>query len=110
MQLQGDLQTLKKAGIQVVGISTDSSEILTRFSKARAIEFQLASDERSKAIDALGIRNEQRKDGLPHPGTFLVNREGKIVGKLFHEGYKKRHDAQAIIALAKNPKTGCGAP
>ena len=58
---------------------------------------------------AYGIRNKEAKgsriDGVPYPGTFLVDREGVIREKLFFEGYKKRHHAKDILkAAAKLPK------
>lgn len=84
-----------------MGISYDSQKILARFAKRNNITFPLLSDEESKIIDAYGIRNRSRNDGLPHPGTFILSGEGKVIAKLFYEGYRNRHSSQAIINAAK---------
>ncbi len=91
----------EKAGIQVVGLSYDSTEILSRFARRSKVTFPLLADVGSKVIDAYGIRNEARRDGLPHPGTIIVGTDGKVIAKLFHEGYRKRHLSDEIIAAAK---------
>ncbi|MCS1407553.1 MAG: putative peroxiredoxin bcp [Verrucomicrobia subdivision 3 bacterium] len=92
---------LEKAGIQVVGISYDSREILSRFAKRNKITFPLLADVGSKVIDAYGIRNKSRRDGIPHPGTFILGADGTVIAKLFHEGYRKRHVSDEIIEAAK---------
>jgi peroxiredoxin len=65
----------------------------------------LLSDPGSKTIDAYGIRNKAsagtRLDGIPHPGTILVDQAGVIRAKLFHDGYKTRHDSAALIEAAR---------
>lgn len=103
MELQSNLAALKKAGIQPVAISYDSVEVLDRFAKQRKITFPLLSDPGSKTIDAYQIRNPQgrgRTDGVPHPGTFIIGKDGKIVAKLAHEGYRDRHTTDEIIKAA----------
>ena len=84
-----------------MGVSYDSTDILSRFARRSKITFPLLSDVGSKVIDAYGIRNEARRDGLPHPGTIIVGTDGKVVAKLFHEGYRKRHLSEEIIAAVK---------
>lgn len=82
-------------------MSYDSVEVLDRFARRRKITFPLLSDVGSKTIDAFGLKNQERKDGVPHPGTVLVGEDGKVIAKLFHEGYRKRHLAEEIVAAAK---------
>lgn len=87
-------------------MSYDDERVLARFAKKRDIGFPLLSDAGSKTIDAYGVRNREvpdpRIDGVPHPGTFIVDREGVIRAKLFHEGYKERHVSEQIIEAVKN--------
>lgn len=66
----------------------------------------MLSDEGSKTIDAYGIRNTEvqpgvKADGIPYPGTFLVDTDGVIKGKIFLEGYAQRHDNDELIRLAE---------
>ena len=103
MELQSNLAALKKAGVQPVAISYDSVDVLKRFAKQRKITFPMLSDSVSKVIDAYKIRNQQarrRMEGVPHPGTFIIGQDGKIIAKLAHEGYRERHSSAEIIKAA----------
>ena len=105
--MQKDLKDLKKAKIQVVAISYDAVEKLASFAKQKKISFPLLSDADSKVIDAYGIRNEEargtRMDGVPHPGTFIIDQDGVIRAKLFYRHYVKRHSSQDLINAASEP-------
>jgi peroxiredoxin len=107
--LQKDIEILQNGGVQIAAVSYDPVDILAKFGKQSEIRFPLLSDPQSETIEAYGIRNKEAKgsriDGVPYPGTFLVDREGVIREKLFFEGYKKRHQAKDILkAAAKLPK------
>ena len=105
--MQRDLKSIEDAGVQVVGVSYDSPEALKRFSDKVKITFPLLSDPGSKTIDAYHIRNEAAKgraEGVPNPGTFVLDREGVIRAKLFLEGYRERHTTDALIEAAKSIK------
>jgi peroxiredoxin Q/BCP len=105
--LQRDLKSIEDAGVQVVGISYDSPEALERFSDKAKITFPLLSDPGSKTIDAYVIRNEAARgkaEGVPNPGTFILDREGIIRAKLFLEGFRQRHTSQALIEAVKSIK------
>jgi peroxiredoxin Q/BCP len=102
--LQRDLKSIEDAGVGVVGISYDSPQVLKRFSDRAKITFLLLSDPGSMIIDAYHIRNESARgkaEGVPNPGTFVLDREGVIRAKLFLEGYRTRHTTRALIEAAK---------
>lgn len=104
VQLQRDLKAIEDAGVQVVGISYDDPEVLKTFADQAKITFPLLSDPESRTIDAYHVRNEAAKgkaEGVPHPGTFLLDRDGVIRAKLFLEGYRDRHTTDALIEAAK---------
>ena len=107
VQLQRDLNSIEDAGIQLVGISYDEPAALKRFANQMKIAFPLLSDPGSETIDAYHIRNEAAKgraEGVPNPGTFILDREGMIRAKLFLEGYSQRHTTEALIEAAKSIK------
>jgi len=94
------LKGIEATGAKVVAISYDSLEILKRFAEQRSISFLLLSDPGSQTIDAYGLRNSEapkRWEGIPHPGTLIIDQQGVIRAKLFHEGYQKRHSSGEII-------------
>ena len=95
---------LNAAGIEVVGVSYDRPTKLASFARSRKITFPLLSDKSSKTIDAYRLRNLEargRMEGIPHPGTVIVDAEGIIRAKLFHGGYKNRHGPDEILAAAR---------
>ena len=101
--MQRDLKAFDDAGVQVVGISYDNPAVLKKFSDGAKITFPLLSDPESKTIDAYHIRNDAAKgraEGVPNPGTFVVDREGVIRAKLFLEGYRDRHTTEALVEAA----------
>jgi peroxiredoxin len=103
VQLQADIEKIKASGIQVVGISYDSVAVLKKFSEGHKITFPLLSDPGSVTIDAFHIRNEAAKgkaEGVPNPGTFIVDKSGVIRAKLFLEGYRTRHTTDELIKAA----------
>jgi peroxiredoxin len=107
VQLQRDLKSIEDAGIQIVGISYDETKALKTASERMKIAFSMLSDPESKTIDAYHIRNQAAKgkaEGVPNPGTFILDREGVIRAKLFLEGYRVRHTTEALIMAAKAVK------
>jgi peroxiredoxin Q/BCP len=107
VQLQRDLKTIEAAGLHVVGISYDDPTVLRKFSDQAKITFPLLSDPESETIDAYHIRNEAAKgkaEGVPRPGTFLLDADGVIRAKLFLEGHRDRHTTEALVEAAKTLK------
>jgi peroxiredoxin Q/BCP len=107
VQLQRDLQSIQDAGVQLVGISYDDTKVLKTFSDRMKIAFPLLSDTGSKTINAYHIRNETAKgraQGVPNPGTFILDQEGVIRAKLFLEGFRDRHTTEALCKAAKAVK------
>ena len=106
MQLQADLEKIEK-DTQVIAISYDSVEVLAKFADKRKITFPLLSDTGSKTIGAYGLLNKEAKgkaEGIPYPGTILVDKEGVIRAKLFVDGYKDRHSTDDLIKAARSIK------
>ena len=98
VQLRDDIEKLSSAGVQVVGISYDSLDILKKISESLEIPFLLLSDEGSKTIHEYGLH---REDGVPHPGTMLIDQSGVIRAKLFERGYRIRHTNDELVAAAE---------
>jgi peroxiredoxin Q/BCP len=105
--LQHDLKSIEAAGVQVVGISYDDTKILKSFSDRMKISFPLLSDPESKTIEDYHIKNPAAKgkaEGVPNPGTFIIDGGGVIRAKLFLEGYRDRHTTEALIQAARSVK------
>ena len=107
------MESIKRANIQVVAVSYDAVETLAKYGAENKITFPLLSDPESTTIDAYGIRNKDvpegsRRDGIPHPGTFLIGQDGVIRTKLFYS-IRKRHSPRELIEAAEKLKVSAAA-
>lgn len=80
--LRDNMNILKDKGVDVIGISTDKPEKLSRFSEKELLNFTLLSDEDHKVAEAFGVWGEKSFMGKTYDGihrvSFLVNADGKI--------------------------------
>lgn len=125
LDLQSQYDKLRKDGLGLVGISYDPPEILAAFSKQRGITFPLLSDVGSATIKRYGILNtvaeeglgpngkdpdviarvklyvsqngaNERQRGIPFPGTFIVDRSGRVKARFFEDSYTVRNTVSSI--------------
>lgn len=105
--MQKNLPKFEAAGIQVLAISYDSVEDLKKFADKRQVTFPLLADAGSKTIIAFGLLNKEAKgkaEGVPNPGTFIIDKDGVIRAKLFHDGYAKRHTPDEVLKAGQGVK------
>jgi hypothetical protein len=103
VELQGRYDEIRKQGLGLVAISYDSPETLKAFAASRGITFPLVSDAGSAIIRRYGLLNETmdpktRFYGVPHPGTFIVDRKGVVSARFFEDAYQERYTAATILA------------
>jgi peroxiredoxin len=132
LDLQSQYETLRKDGLGLVGISYDSQEILAAFSQQHAITFPLLSDVGSETIKRYGILNtvaeeglgpngtdpdviaqvklyvsangaNERQRGIPFPGTFIVDRGGRVKARFFEDSYTVRNTVSNIRVRLNEP-------
>jgi peroxiredoxin Q/BCP len=111
--LQKDLKKIDAAGVRLVGISYDSVDVLKEFADKQKITFPLLSDPDSKTIAAYALRNKEMAgkkvgkidlDGVPYPGTLIVDKDGVIRAKLFVDGFRERHSTDELVKAANDLK------
>jgi len=135
VELQGRLQNIQAQGLGLVAISYDSPEILAAFSRQRGITFPLLSDANSTTIKAFGILNpavewglgpdkddpavvaqiqklvsgsgraSENQRGMAIPGTFVVDRRGRVTSRHFEELYFDRTTSEGLLLAV-----GAGSP
>ncbi len=109
MELQGRYDDITAQGLGLVAISYDSRETLEKFADSRGITFPLVSDPGSAIIKRYGMLNEQQDPktrfyGVPHPGTFILDRKGVVTARFFEDAYQERYTAATILStLGVNP-------
>jgi len=138
LELQSQYDSLRKDGLGLVGISYDSQDILAAFSQQHAITFPLLSDVGSETIKRYGILNtvaeeglgpngndpaviaqvklyvsangaNERQRGIPFPGTFIVDRTGRVTARFFEDSYTVRNTVSNIRVRLNNLSTSVAA-
>jgi thioredoxin-dependent peroxiredoxin len=100
--LRDRMADLKKDGVEVVGVSFDSSESHQKFIAKHSLNFRLLADPEGKIVDAYGVR---RAAGLKFAKrvSFLISKDGKIV-HITDNGSADVHLAEMKDAVAKLTK------
>jgi len=96
------VKEIKARGYGLAAISYDKTRDLERFHRKWRVQFPLLSDEGSKMIDALGLRNPFYEEGhyahgVPYPVIFVLDTDKKIVAKLLRESYRERPEPEVLI-------------
>lgn len=94
-----DYSAYQKAGIEIIGISPDSSESHARFQKKYDLPFLLLADKNHEVCELYGVWGKKKNMGREYFGvfrtTFLINETGKII-KIF-EGVKPTDHSQEVL-------------
>lgn len=124
--MQSQLESLKAKGLGLAAISYDKPEILTAFSRQHGITFPLLSDAGSATIRRYGILNPLAEEGtgpnkddpgvqanvrtflsavgifpglsgVAFPGTFMLDREGRVTSRFFEDSYTERNTVSSLM-------------
>ena len=103
MELQSRYADITKQGLGLIAISYDRPDTHKKFADSRGITFPLISDTGSAIIKRYGLLNDtvdpkSRTYGIPHPGTFIVDRKGVVVSRFFEDAYQERYTAATILS------------
>ncbi len=92
--LRDHFAELTKAGIRIVGVSTDSSKSHARFVEKYSLPFTLLADEQKEIVQAYGVWQEKSMYGKHYMGivrtSFLIDPEG-IVRKIYQKVKPEEH-------------------
>jgi hypothetical protein len=102
VELQRRAKDLSDQGLGLAVITYDAPEVLKRFAGEHAITYPLLSDPGSAIIRSYGILNTGNKEGtraygVPHPGTFMLDRTGRVVARYFEAAYQERNTVSSIL-------------
>ena len=80
--LQENLDSFRNADTEIVFVSCDPSPARQAWKRELGAEYVFASDfwSHGETAKAYGVFNE--RNGAPHRGTFLIDREGTVVWSL----------------------------
>jgi hypothetical protein len=102
VELQQNLEKLRKRGLGVAALSYDSVAVLKNFSERRSIGYPLLSDADSQVIRRYGLLNESvakntPQYGVPYPATFILDQSGMVVQRYFETDFRQRYTASEIL-------------
>jgi peroxiredoxin len=126
VELQGRVKELQDKGFGLATVSYDSREVLAAFAKQHGITFPMLSDPGSETIKRYGILNTvvaeafgpNRDDpavkaavqkyisvvnptpnmaGIAFPGTFMLDRQGRVTSRFFEDFYIERNTTAAVM-------------
>lgn len=93
--LRDSMDELKKYGVEVLGISTDKPEKLSRFAEKELLNFTLLSDESHEVCEQFGVWGEKSFMGKTYDGihriSFLIDAEG-IIEHVFDDFKTSNHN------------------
>jgi len=95
VQLQSELESIKKSGINVVGLSYDKVDAMQKFASKAGIQFPMLADPDSKVIRQLGILNTGSKKAIAHPMTIIINQDSTVASVL-PGTVRQRHTAEQL--------------
>jgi len=97
--LRDNFAELKKKGIIVLGVSTDSVKSHKKFEDKYSLPFTLVADEEKEIVNEYGLWGEKKFMGKTYMGTnratFLINEQGKI-DHIIEKVDTKNHTAQIL--------------
>ena len=126
MELQSRANELHEKGVGLAAISYDSPQIMAAFSKQHGITFPLLADVGSATIKRYGILNpvpewatgpdkdnplvqseiqkyvsvvgvRPQMTGIAFPGTFILDRQGRVTSRYFEDFYIERNTVSNIM-------------
>lgn len=115
MELQARIGEFRNLGLAIAGFAYDSPAVIQKFAEERKIEFPLLADQDHSIVQRYGILNREyepghRNYGIPHPGTFIVDRDGRVVARYFEEEFRYRNTSASIALKLGRPIQGMGSP
>ncbi len=69
----------------------------TKLADKAGQNFPLLSDADHRVIDRYGLLNEKSKRAIPHPATYVIDRQGKVRWKFIEVDYTKRPSNEDVL-------------
>jgi peroxiredoxin Q/BCP len=102
--LRDNYASLKKKGLEVVGVSPDNEKTQKKFEVKYKLPFPLIADTSHDIVEKYGVWDQKKLFGRQYMGvlrtTFVINEKGTIQ-KIFTRPRNKAHAQEIIAALKK---------
>jgi thioredoxin-dependent peroxiredoxin len=102
--LRDNFSALKKAGLEVLGVSPDEEKKHKKFEAKYKLPFTLLADPNKKIIDKYGVWGEKNLYGRKYMGlhrtTFIIDEKG-VIQKIFRKPKSKIHSQEILKSLGE---------
>lgn len=100
--LRDHYQELRKQGVEVLGVSPDTTERQKKFETKYQLPFRLIADESKAVAEAYGVWGLKKLYGREYMGilrtSFLISEKGRIL-RIFLKPKSKAHAEEVMAAL-----------
>lgn len=101
---------LMAMGYTLVSVSYDKPEKLVGFARAKGITYPMLSDQGSKLIDAVALRDPQYAsvpfaNGVPYATILVIGKDGRVKAKSVSTDYKIRPSNEQVLAMVPGMKS-----
>ena len=107
-EFSADYQKFKENGIEIIGISPDSSESHVKFREKMGIPYMLVSDQNNSIAKKYGAYGPKKFMGKEYNGvnrsTFLLDRNGKIT-KIYEKVKPAGHSKEILEYFINGEET-----
>jgi peroxiredoxin Q/BCP len=97
-----DYDAYQKAGVVILGVSTDSPASHAKFKAKYHLPFHLLADTAKQVVNLYGVWGTKHSMGRTYEGTFrttfLIGQDGKIL-KIYENVKPAEHSAEILAAL-----------
>ena len=99
------LPEFQALGLNVVSVSVDEVELVTRFADSAGINYTMLADPNGDINESLGIRDPQypvgsAAFGVPRPTLYVIDSTGVIRARYMEPTYRTRPDLDVVLTDA----------
>jgi peroxiredoxin len=95
------LKDTPNAQVEILAVSVDphdkAQNMRNKLDDKAGQDFPLLSDADHRVIDRYGLLNEKSKRVVPHPATYVIDRQGKVRWKFIEVDYTKRPSNEDVL-------------
>lgn len=104
------LKDTPKAQVEILAVSVDphdkAQNMREKINDKAGQDFPLLSDPDHRVIDRYGLLNEKSKRAVPHPATYVIDRQGIVRWKFIEVDYKLRPSNEDVLKEVMKAEAG----
>lgn len=100
-KLKALLNESHRDAVEILAVSVDphdkSQALRRKLAEQPGFDFPLLSDAEHRVIDRYGLLNDKARQPIPHPTTFVIDRDGVIRWRFTEVDYKIRPSNEDVL-------------